>query len=411
VHESFDPLSAEFLADPFVSVAQLRDGAPIFYAPAIDYYVLTRYADVAEVFHDPVTYSAAAAQLPLVPIVAEAGQILLAGGHRPQPSMVSLDGEAHERLRRPTTRAFTVKRINDMAPTIRARVRVLLDGVTGLPTFDVASALCAPLPADVIFSLMGVPHEDYAQLRTWCGSRAALGWGRPAPEEQVAIATAMASYRRYLRRLVDTKITDPGDDLTTDLLTIHRENPDRLGLDEIASILFSLSFAGHETTSALIGNTVRRLLETRGQWAAVVADRSLIPGAVEEALRFDPSVPVWRRVTTRAVTLGGVDLPEGAKLFLWLAATGRDAAVFPDPDTFDPQRPNARTHLAFGGKSVHYCLGANLGRLETVIAIEELADRYPVLALPPQSLPFHPNISFRGPQHMTVAVGGAEHVG
>jgi hypothetical protein len=130
----------------------------------------------------------------------------------------------------------------------------------------------------------------------------------------------------------------------------------------------------------------------------------LIPGAVEETLRFDPSVPAWRRMTTRAVTVGGVDLPAGAKLFLWLAATGRDADVFAEPDAFDPRRPNAKAHLAFGGKSVHYCLGANLGRLEAAIAVDELAERYPSMALPSQQLPFHPNISFRGPQRMIVEV-------
>jgi cytochrome P450 len=340
-----------------------------------------------------------------VPIAPQAARILLDGGHKPQPSMVSLDGTAHDRLRRPTTRAFTVKRINGMAPMIRARARALLDGIGEVESFDVAGQFCAPLPAEVIFSLMGVPRSDYPQLRAWCGSRAALGWGRPAPEEQIAIATAMAAYRRYLRGLVDAKQEVPGDDLTSDLLVIHREDPDSLRLDEIASILFSLSFAGHETTSALIANTVRRLLEQPQHWAQVVANPDVVPGAVEETLRFDPSVPVWRRVTRRPVTLGGVALPAGAKLFLWLAAAGRDGDVFADPDTFDPHRPDARAHLAFGGKSVHYCLGANLGRLEATIAVTELAQRHPVLALPPQHLPFHPNISFRGPQHMIVTVG------
>ena len=404
---SFDPLSPDFLADPFVIEHELRGGAPIFFAPSIDYYVVMRHADIAEVFGDPVTYSAAAAQLPLAPIVPEAGAILLDGGHRPQPSMVSLDGTAHERLRRPTTRAFTVKRINGMEPMIRASARALLDAVGDASSFDLATAFCAPLPADVIFSLMGVPRADYPRLRAWCGSRAALGWGRPAADEQVAIATAMAVYRRYLRDLVTAKASSRADDLTSDLLAIHDEDPDTLTQDEIASILFSLSFAGHETTAALIGNTVRRLLETDGQWAAAVADPTLIPAAVEESLRFDPSVPVWRRITTRAVTLGGVDLPEGAKLFLWLAAAGRDPDVFADPDAFDPHRTNARAHLAFGGRSIHYCLGSNLGRLEARIAIEELTGRYPSLSLPEQSLPFHPNISFRGPQHMTVRIGGA----
>jgi len=225
----------------------------------------------------------------------------------------------------------------------------------------------------------------------------------------VEIATSMAAYRRYLRDLVDTRAREPGDDLTSDLLEIHAEDPHRLTLDEVSSILFSLSFAGHETTTGLIGNTARRLLEEPGRWARIVQRPELIAAAVEEALRYDTSVPVWRRVSTRPVTLAGVDLPEGAKLFLWLAASGRDQSVFPQPDEFDLDRANASQHLAFG-LGLHYCLGANLGKLETRLVLEELARRYPGLRLAEnQRFTFHPNISFRGPQVFRVRTGPAGH--
>jgi len=212
------------------------------------------------------------------------------------------------------------------------------------------------------------------------------------------IATSIAAYRTYIRDLVDVKAREPGDDLTSDLIAIHDEDPERLTRDEIASILFSLSFAGHETTTGLIGNTVRRLLEDPDRWADIAAQPNLIPAAVEETLRYDPSVPVWRRITTRPVTLAGVDLPAGARLFLWLAAAGRDGATFDRPDEFDLHRTDAERHLAFG-QGLHYCLGANLGKLEAQIAVAELARRYPRLRLTPdQRFTFHPNISFRGPQ-------------
>src|SRR5262249_34168195 len=151
--------------------------------------------DIEQVFSDPATYSAAAAQAPLVPLVPEAQQILLAGGHRPQPSMVSLDEPAHARLRKPAARAFAVKRVNDLLPTIRRVTAQLLDGVAR--EFDLVRDLAFPLPASIVFSLMGVPEADHPQLKRWCGYRAALGWGRPAPEEQVEIATHMAAYRAY----------------------------------------------------------------------------------------------------------------------------------------------------------------------------------------------------------------------
>ena len=400
IDESFDPLSPEFLADPFAVMAAGRP--PVFFAPTIGYYVVTRYQDIEEVFRDSATYSAATAQAPLAPLTPEAQQILLAGGHRPQPSMSSLDEPAHARLRKPAARAFSMKRVTAMIPTIEAAAARLLDAVDGAAEFDLVAALAFPLPANIVFSLMGVPERDFGQLKQWCGCRAALSWGRPAPKDQVEIATSMAAYRRYMRGLVDRKVAVPGDDLASDLIAIHDEAPDRLTLDEIASILFSLSFAGHETTTGLIGNTVRRLLEDLSRWAEIVDRPELIPGAVEESLRYDPSVAVWRRVTTRPVTLAGVDLPAGARLFLWLAATGRDEAAFDQPDEFDLHRADAERHLAFG-KGLHYCLGANLGKLETQIAVAELARRYPGLRLVPgQRFTFHPNISFRGPQVLLV---------
>ncbi len=403
VDESFDPLSPEFLADPYAAMSALPlASTPVFFAPSIGYYVITRYADIEAVFRDPAAYSAAVAQAPLVPLVAEAQRILLAGGHKPAPTMVSLDEPEHARLRKPAARAFSMKRVTAMIPAIEATTKRLLDQVADTPEFDLVDALAFPLPANIVFTLMGVPERDFAQLKYWCGYRAALSWGRPAPEDQVEIATTITAYRGYIRDLVDVKVRSPGDDLTSDLIAIHDEDPERLTLDEISSILFSLSFAGHETTTGLIGNTARRLLEDPSRWAEIAKQPALIPAAVEETLRYDPSVPVWRRVTTRPVTLGGVQIPAGARLFLWLAAAGRDAAAFSRPDQFDLHRGDADRHLAFG-KGLHFCLGANLGKLEAQIAVAELVSRYPGLRLvPDQQLTFHPNISFRGPQVLTV---------
>src|SRR5580658_5160244 len=237
VDDSFDPLSPEFLSDPHAVLANLpQQGAPVFFAPSIGYSVITRYTDIAQVFKDPAAYSAAVAQAPLVPLVPEAQQILLAGGHKPQPSMVSLDEPEHARLRKPAARAFSMKRVNALVPVIEATTARLLDALGSATEFDLVAALAFPLPANIVFSLMGVPERDYAQIKHWSGYRAALGWGRPAPEDQVEIAGGMTAYRSYLRDLVDVKAGEPGDDLTSDLVAIHRENPERLTLEEIASI-------------------------------------------------------------------------------------------------------------------------------------------------------------------------------
>src|ERR1700761_36110 len=206
VSESFDPLAPDFLADPYPVLAALpRAEQPVFFAPSIGYYVLTRYTDIEAVFADPVTYSAAVAQAPLVPLVPEAQRILLAGGHKPQPSMVGLDEPEHARLRKPTARAFSMKRVNALVPVIEATTGRLVDAGGPASEFDLVAALAFPLPANIVFSLMGVPERDFAQLKYWSGYRAALGWGRPAPADQIEIASGMADYRAYLRALVDAK--------------------------------------------------------------------------------------------------------------------------------------------------------------------------------------------------------------
>ena len=160
VHADFDPLAPGFLADPLAH----RPDAPVFYAPSIDYYVVTRFEDVEHVFLHPEDYSAATAQLPLVQLVPEAREILLAGGHKPQPSMASLDPPEHTRLRRPAARAFTPRRVEAMRPRIQETVDALLDAVDPARPFDLVPALTFPLPATIVFTVMGVPERVWAQL-------------------------------------------------------------------------------------------------------------------------------------------------------------------------------------------------------------------------------------------------------
>ncbi len=402
VDGAFDPLSPEFLADPY---AWMENLPPVFYAPSLGYYVVSRYADVEWIFLHPDLFSAAPAQLPLVQLVPEAMQILLEGGHRPQPSMVSLDPPEHTRLRAPTARAFTPRRVALMEPKIRETVAELLEAVDATQPFDIVDALTRPLPLTVIFRFMGVPRADWPALRRWGANRLSLSWGRPSAEEQIEHARNMAAYRAYLRELVAGKAGDRDDDFASALLDIHDEDPSQLTHEEIASILFSLSFAGHETTNNLLGNCIRRLLEDPVRWRSLVEDSGLIAGAVDEVLRYDPSVVVWRRQAKQVVLVGGTEIPAGAKLFLWLAAAGRDPSTFPEPERFDMTRSNARRTLAFG-RGIHFCVGSALGRLEAQIALAELVRRYPRLSLVDgQEIPFHPNISFRGPLSLWVRSG------
>jgi cytochrome P450 len=400
----FDPFAATYLEDPYPSYPALRDGKP-FYEPGLDMWVVSRFADVDAVFRDSATFSAAIAQDPLTPFSPEA-RAILAAGFAPRKVMSNADVPDHARIRQHTTRAFSARRMALLEPVIRERAAALIDAFAAADEVDLIPALAFPLPAVTIFTMIGFPNDDIEQLKAWCGDRLSMTWGRPLPADQRRVAQQMVAYWQYCVAFVERRAVDLADDFTSDLLRTAAEDG-TLSHAEIASIIYGLSFAGHETTTNLIANTVRRVLETDGTWRGL-ADGSISRAAVvEEALRHDTSVVAWRRVARVATQVGGVAVPAGAKMLLLLAAANHDPARFPDPERFDPLRSNARAHLAFG-MGIHYCLGAALARLEVAIVLELLVARFPALRLvPDQRYAFAPNISFRGPSALRLALRGA----
>ena len=180
------------------------------------------------------------------------------------------------------------------------------------------------------------------------------------------------------------------------------ESGEKLSSQQAATVVLNLLFAGHETSTGILGNCLRPLLGDRAAWELIRADPSLIPNAVEEVLRLDSSVIAWRCRATRDTALADVSIPAGANLVLLLGAGNRDPEIFPDPDCFDIRRSNAKDHLSFG-HGVHLCLGRGLARLQARIVLEELSSRFPALRLVPHvKLEFAPNISFRGPLSLPV---------
>jgi cytochrome P450 len=398
--DRFDPFSADYLADPYPRLAEARAETPAFYAADLDMWVVSRYADIEAIFTDPGVFSAAIAQDPVFPLAERARTTLREGGFRAGATMSNCDPPKHTRIRRHNLRAFSARRTAVLEPRVRAKAEELVTGMLAQQRFDLVEELTYPLPAYMIFTLIGFPPEDTEMLKSWCGNRMAFSWGRPSAAEQIAIADGMARYWRYCERFVADRIAEPRDDFTSDHARVHLDDPTALSVDEIVGVIYGLSFAGHETTTNLTTNAVRRLLEHRDQWKAICADPTLIPNAVEEILRFDTSVIAWRRITTRAVSIGGVEVPSGAKLMLMLAAADHDPARFPDPDTFDIHRRDAARHLAFG-KGIHFCLGAPLARMEVRIVLELLTRQAPDLtAVPDQDLTFPPNVAFRGPRRL-----------
>ena len=397
----FDPFSPAYLSDPYAHFPPLRDRPP-FYAASLDMWIVSRFADVDAVFRDPARFSAAITQDPLTPLSPEA-RAVLADGFRPLKVMSNLDPPDHARIRAHTTRAFSARRTALLEPVIRARTTALIDAFTGEDEVDIVRALTFPLPAITIFTMIGFPDDDLERLKAWCGERLVMTWGRPSVDDQVRIARQMVDYWNYCKAFVARRDAERADDFTSDLLRTADEDGS-LSREEIASIIYALSFAGHETTTNLLANTLRRVLESPGTWGTLRAEPALIGNTVEEGLRHDTSVVTWRRGAREAAAVGGVEVPAGAKLLLLLASANHDPQRFPEPERFDPRRGNARAHIAFG-MGIHYCLGAALARMQVAIVLELMTERFPHARILEQPYAFSPNISFRGPAALRLALG------
>ena len=262
------------------------------------------------------------------------------------------------------------------------------------------------VPALVLFRLVGVPEADVPKVKAWGANRATLTWGELSDEEQIPHAHAMVDYWRYCRDIVKRRHEDPTDDLPGDLVRVQ-QNGEEINDDEIAGVLYSILFAGHETTTNLMTNGLRELLLRPGQWRKLVEDPSRISNAVDECLRFSPSVIVWRRPCAGGRRSRRREDPEGRRACCCCRA--RPIATRPCSRTARPSTspaPNADQHLSFGF-GIHNCLGRQLARLEFSIALQELGRRFPSLRLQPdQSFEFLPIISFRVPRALEITWDG-----
>ncbi|MGV9680356.1 cytochrome P450 [Nocardia sp. NPDC003482] len=399
IDADFDPLSEDYLDDPYAYQNAVRERGPIFYSPRLDMYVLTRYDDIEAVFKNPSVFSATIQQQPVFDLAPETKKILVEK-FTTTAVMSDCDPPMHSRIRALNMKGFSARRIAALEPKVREKTVELIDKIEPGPV-DMVAALSYPLPAFVVSTLIGFPEEDADQIKEWCGNRIEFSWGAPSEAEQAKVANNMVNYWEYCQRFVEYRKKNPADDFTSYLLAAHRDDPESISEYEIANVTFGLSFAGHETTTSLAGSALRRLLTRRSLWDEICADPSLIGGAVEEMLRYDSAVIAWRRRTTREVTVAGVDIPEGATVLLLLGAANHDPSHFENPDDIDIRRADAKTHLAFG-KGIHFCLGAALARVEGRVILEELTRRAPGMTLLPQRFTFPRNISFRGPKELWV---------
>lgn len=392
------------MKDPFPSYRRLRDEAPVVFDERTGYYVVTRYDDIKAIFADPGTFSSENTAEPVRPYGPPAKQIMAEGGFSVYSGLSSRQPPEHTRIRAVVQKGFTPRRLRQLEPAIRERVTELLDAMLSAPDGrgEIIRGIAYDLPTETILKLIGVDTEMVPLFKRWSDSRAAMTWGDLDDEQQIPHAHNLVDYWQECQRLVEHYKEHPGENLTSDLLRAQADG-DPITDHEIASVLYSLLFAGHETTTTLIANTLRVLLPNRDQWDALVDDPTRIPAAVEEVLRYSGSIVAWRRRATRDAEIAGVAIPRGADILLVLGSANRDPSRFEHPDEFDVGRANVREHLSFGF-GIHTCIGAPLARMQVKVVLEELTRRVPQLrAVDPDAIEYRENLSFRVPTAVPVA--------
>jgi len=401
--DAFTPFDPDYLQNPYEQLGKLSTGSPIFYAKQLGYLVVTGMDNVTEILKNHEIFSSGNVQDPVFPICEAAQAILATDDYNPQAVMSNCQQPDHTRIRTFTREGFNSRRMKVLEPYIRLTTENLIERMieNGKPA-DIVSCLAHPMPGQVIFRFIGFPEEDDEKLIHWTSDRLIFTWGKPSNKQQVEIASNMLNYWRYCCEFVARRKSDPADDLTSELLAAQKENPNLLSCREVQSIIYGLSFAGHEIVSNFISLAVLNLLQKQQLWLNLVQNRASIPKTLEEILRYDGPQTSWRRISTQDTIFRGIHIPKGTRIFLSLGAANHDVQLFDQPSELNPERQNANRHISFG-HGIHFCLGARLARLEGQIALEVLTERLPSLRLiRSQPLTFSPNMTFRGPKKLMV---------
>lgn len=427
----YDPFRRDVQRDPYPYYAALREHAPVFRVESSQAWAVSRYDDVHHVLTRPELFSSHALQTflgggilakvnrgPLRvlshPSMAGVARALSAvhralGLRTPMyealqaflssRALISADPPDHTRLRHLLNRGFTPRRIAELEPRIRQIARDCLDRVEGREEIDLMRDFAVPLPVTVIAELLGVPEERFADFKRWSDAiveGVSLG-GAAAPPR--ALIGTMIDFMRYLEELIEARRAEPTDDLVSVL--VEDEEHGKLNFHEMLLFLILILVAGNETTTNLIGNAVHLLLDRPEDLAAVEGDVSLVPGLVEESLRYVSPIQMLPRVATSDTELGGKKIREGEHLMVLFASANRDSRKYANGDAFELRR-NPKEHVAFGF-GIHFCLGASLARLEGRVAFEELFARSSNLRRAQGEVRFLESGILRGPKTLPVA--------
>jgi cytochrome P450 family 142 subfamily A polypeptide 1 len=372
--------------NPHEELAWLRANAPVWKDPKHGVWGISTYDLVKQVATQPALFS-------------NAGGIRPDNG--PVPQMIDMDDPEHWNRRKLVYKGLTPRRVREREPAIRRTASRLIDSVMEREEFDLIWDLAAWLPLTVIADELGVAEPDGEQLLHW-SDELLTGLGSNDEETLTKQMLAAVGYAEYARRVIEARRAQPTDDLMS--ILVHAEvDGDHLSDEEVISESLLILVGGDETTRHVISGGVYQLLHDRSRWEALRADRSLLPTAIEEMLRWVSPIRNMARQATKDLELHGRQIRQGEKLLLLYPSANRDETVFEDPFRFDIRRtPNE--HVAFGF-GPHFCLGANLARLELTIILEELMDRLPTLELVERTEPpYRPANFVSGYQSLRVRV-------
>jgi cytochrome P450 len=361
----YDPYDVGITANPYPTYARLRDGAPIYHNDRYDFWALSRHADVEKALSDWETFSNSRSDIL---------ELVKSDFDMPTGVMMFEDPPMHSMLRGLMSRVFTPRRMAAIEDEVRRFCIGCLDPLVGSDGFDIIAELASMMPMRVIGMLLGIPEADQVSYRDRQDANLRT---RPGTPMKVATADAIADGRMFAE-YVEWRSQNPSDDLMTALLNVEFEDDRgeirKLTRKEVLHYTQVVAGAGNETTGRLIGWLAKVLAEHPDQRRQVVQDRSLLNRVVDETLRFEPTGPHVARYLARDFEAYGTTVPAGSAMLLLFGAANRDPARYRDPDTFDIHRDNV-AHLTFG-KGLHYCLGANLARLELRVLFEELLPRW-----------------------------------
>jgi cytochrome P450 len=387
--EHFDNSIAGDVRDPYPELAELRDTTPVLRVggegEAPPMFVVSRYDDVARVLLDGETFSSSMLAEVMGPAM---GEYIILGMDEPE----------HRRHRALVGTAFRQKMlVRWESELVRRVVDELIDSFVDAGRAELVRRFTFQFPAQVIGGVLGLPREDFPQFQVWASAIISVN---SAWERGMAASVAL---KEYLAAVLEERRAHPRDDLVSDLAVAELDG-ERLDDEEIFSFLRLLLPAGVETTFRSSGNFIYALLTNPDQLDALRRDRSLMPQAIEEALRWEPPLLITSRVVTRDTELRGTPIPTGANVTVMLGAANRDPARYSDPDRFDIFR-DPKQHISFG-HGPHMCLGMHLARMETRVAVDALLDRLPNLRIDPEGNDPHIHGQiFRSPTALPVLFG------